>query len=147
MAIVNLEYRQWISTIERRFRQQQIKAAVQVNSSKIEFYWSLGRDICEMHVEERWGESVIKQMSEDLRLAIDEAKGLTPGNLYYCKRLYLLYSQLFEKVPQVKEKSPSSCGSGLEISPLQIFPQLGELFQKADYKANRIACNSTSYQG
>ena len=103
MAIVNLEYKQWISNIERRFRQQQIKAAVQVNSSKIEFYWSLGRDICEMHVEERWGESVIKQLSEDLRLAIDEAKGLTPGNLYYCKRFYLLYSQLFEKVPQVEE--------------------------------------------
>ena len=129
MAIVNLEYKQWISNIERRFRQQQIKAAVQVNSSKIEFYWSLGRDICEMHVEERWGESVIKQLSEDLRLAIDEAKGLTPGNLYYCKRFYLLYSQLFEKVPQVEEKSPSSCECGLEISPLQIVPQVGEIFK------------------
>ena len=65
--------------------------------------WSLGRDIWEMHVEERWGESVIKQLSEDLRLAIDEAKGLTSGNLYYCKRFYSLYNQLFEKVPQVGE--------------------------------------------
>ena len=95
LAITDPEYKQWISNIEKRFRQQQIKAAVQVNSSKIEFYWSLGRDICEMHVEERWGESVIKQLSEDLRLAIDEAKGLTPGNLYYCKRFYSLYNQLF----------------------------------------------------
>ena len=103
LAIIDPEYKQWISNIEKRFRQQQIKAAVQVNSNKIEFYWSLGRDICEMHVEERWGESVIKQLSEDLRLAIDEAKGLTPGNLYYCKRFYLLYYQLFEKVPQVGE--------------------------------------------
>ena len=100
LAITDPEYKQWISNIEKRFRQQQIKASVQVNSSKIEFYWSLGRDICEMHVEERWGESVIKQLSEDLRLAIDEAKGLTPGNLYYCKRFYSLYNQLFEKVPQ-----------------------------------------------
>ena len=33
----------------------------------------------------------------------DEAKGLTPGNLYYCKRFYSLYNQLFEKVPQVGE--------------------------------------------
>ena len=103
LAITDPEYKQWISNIEKRFRQQQIKAAVQVNFSKIEFYWSLGRDICEMHVEERWGESVIKQLSEDLRLAIDEAKGLTPGNLYYCKRFYSLYNQLFEKVPQVGE--------------------------------------------
>ena len=85
LAITDPEYKQWISNIEKRFRQQQIKASVQVNSSKIEFYWSLGRDICEMHVEERWGESVIKQLSEDLRLAIDEAKGLITFRINFCK--------------------------------------------------------------
>ena len=94
LAITDPEYKQWISNIEKRFRQQQIKASVQVNSSKIEFYWSLGRDICEMHVEERWGESVIKQLSEDLRLAIDEAKGLTPGNLYYCNSIRFIINFL-----------------------------------------------------
>ena len=122
LAITDPEYKQWISNIERRFRLQQIKAAVQVNSSKIEFYWSLGRDICEMHVEERWGESVIKQLSEDLRLAIDEAKGLTPGNLYYCKRFYSLYNQLFEKVPQDGEIfKPLHAITENRMLPLNIF--------------------------
>ena len=127
MAIVNLEYKQWISNIERRFRQQQIKAAVQVNSSKIEFYWSLGRDICEMHVEERWGESVIKQLSEDLRLVIEEAKGLTPINLYYCKRFYLLYSQLFEKVPQLVEIFHDRQEKGIISAEKQKVPQVVEI--------------------
>ena len=129
LAITDPEYKQWISNIEKRFRQQQIKAAVQVNFSKIEFYWSLGRDICEMHVEERWGESVIKQLSEDLRLAIDEAKGLTPGNLYYCKRFYSLYNQLFEKVPQVGEIFHYSLKNESQRSELQIVPQVGEIFK------------------
>lgn len=129
LAITDPEYKQWISNIEKRFRQQQIKASVQVNSSKIEFYWSLGRDICEMHVEERWGESVIKQLSEDLRLAIDEAKGLTPGNLYYCKRFYSLYNQLFEKVPQVGEIFHYSLINESQRSELQIVPQVGEIFK------------------
>ena len=129
LAITDPEYKQWISNIEKRFRQQQIKAAVQVNSSKIEFYWSLGRDICEMHVEERWGESVIKQLSEDLRLAIDEAKGLTPGNLYYCKRFYSLYNQLFEKVPQVGEIFHYSLKNESQRSELQKVPQVGEIFK------------------
>ena len=44
-----------------------------------------------------------RHASEDLRLAIDEDKGHTPVNLYYCKRFYSLYNQLFEKVPQVGE--------------------------------------------
>ena len=129
LAITDPEYKQWISNIEKRFRQQQIKASVQVNSSKIEFYWSLGRDICEMHVEERWGESVIKQLSEDLRLAIDEAKGLTPGNLYYCKRFYSLYNQLFEKVPQIGEIFHYSLINESQRSELQIVPQVGEIFK------------------
>ncbi len=128
-AVVDPEYKKWIEAIEVRFRQQQIKAAVQVNSSKIEFYWSLGRDICEMHVEERWGESVIKQLSEDLRLAIDEAKGLTPGNLYYCKRFYLLYNQLFEKVPQLEEIFHHGTRTESERGELQIVPQAGEIFK------------------
>ena len=100
LAITDPEYKQWISNIEKRFRQQQIKASVQVNSSKIEFYWSLGRDICEMHVEERWGESVIKQLSEDLRLAIDEAKGLTSGNLYFCISIRFIINFL-KKFPKL----------------------------------------------
>ena len=129
LAITDPEYKQWISNIEKRFRQQQIKASVQVNSSKIEFYWSLGRDICEMHVEERWGESVIKQLSEDLRLAIDEAKGLTPGNLYYCKRFYSLYNQLFEIFPQVGEIFHYSLINESQRSELQIVPQVGEIFK------------------
>lgn len=129
LAITDPEYKQWIRNIEKRFRQQQIKAAVQVNSSKIEFYWSLGRDICEMHVEDRWGESVIKQLSEDLRLAIDEAKGFTPGNLYYCKRFYSLYNQLFEKVPQVREIFHYSLKNESQRSELQKVPQVGEIFK------------------
>ena len=129
LAITDPEYKQWISNIEKRFRQQQIKASVQVNSSKIEFYWSLGRDICEMHVEERWGESVIKQLSEDLRLAIDEAKGLTPGNLYYCKRFYSIYNQLFEIFLQVGEIFHYSLKNESQRSELQIVPQVGEIFK------------------
>lgn len=128
-AITDPEYKLWISNIERRFRQQQIKAAVQVNSSKIEFYWSLGRDICEMRVEERWGESVIKQLSEDLRLAIDEAKGLTPVNLYYCKRFYSLYNQLFENVPQVVEIFQDRQENGIIPTEKQFVPQVVEIFK------------------
>lgn len=123
-TITDPEYKRWISNIEHRFRQQQIKAAVQVNSCKIEFYWSLGRDICEMHVEERWGESVIKQLSEDLRLAIGEAKGLTPVNLYYCKRFYSLYNQLFEKVPQLVEIFHDRQEKGIIPAETHIVPQL-----------------------
>jgi len=38
LAISDSTYKQWIRDVESRFKQQQIKAAVHINSSKIEFY-------------------------------------------------------------------------------------------------------------
>ena len=63
-----------------RYRKSQIKAAVKVNQEMLTFYWSLGRDIVEMHVEDRWGEKVIDNISIDLksvrRLAILQSKSV-----------------------------------------------------------------------
>ena len=104
---------------------------MQVNSCKIEFYWSIGRDICEMNVEQRYGDGVIKTLSQDLRMKIPEVKGLTPGGLYYCKRFYLLYNKVFEIFPQLGEISVPQLGEMLtplhsvstdtNIQPLNIF--------------------------
>ena len=129
MAIVAPEYKKWVEAIETRFRQQQIKAAMHINSDKIEFYWSLGRDICEMHVEKRYGDGVINALSRDLRALLPEATGLTPVNLYYCKRFYLLYTQIFEKVPQTEEKSLPSSKSDTETGHLQKLPQFEEIIK------------------
>ena len=38
------------------------------------FYWSLGRDIVEMHVEDRWGEKVIDNISIDLKSVMPDLK-------------------------------------------------------------------------
>jgi len=123
--ITDPSYKQWVNDIERRFRSQQIKAVVQVNSCKIEFYWSIGRDICEMNVEQRYGDGVIKTLSQDLRMKIPEVKGLTPGGLYYCKRFYLLYNKVFEIFPQLVEKSVPQLGEIL--TPLHSAPIEGKL--------------------
>lgn len=129
MAIVAPEYKKWVEAIETRFRQQQIKAAMHINSDKIEFYWSLGRDICEMHIEKRYGDGVINALSRDLRALLPEATGLTPVNLYYCKRSYLLYTQIFGKVPQTEEKSLPSSKSDTETGHLQKLPQFEEIIK------------------
>ena len=101
ITIMDKEYKDWILDLSRRYRRSQIKAAVKVNMEKLLFNWQLGRDIVEMHVEERWGEKVITQLSRDLRLALPGVEGLSRSNIYYCKNFYLLYSQDSEIVQQV----------------------------------------------
>ena len=57
ITIIDKEYQKWIKDLSSRYRKSQIKAAVKVNQEMLAFYWSLGRDIVEMHVEDRWGEN------------------------------------------------------------------------------------------
>ena len=101
LTIIDKDYTQWVENLSVRYRQSQIKAAVRVNRELLKYYWELGRDIEEMHVEERWGQSVIKNLSVDLQLKNPNSTGLSRTNIYYAKKFYLLYSQYLKVVPQV----------------------------------------------
>lgn len=108
---IDTQYKDWISNLSQRFKQSQIKAAIKVNSELLQFYWSLGRDIVELNVEERWGQGVMASISQDLQSALPDVKGLSTSNLYYIKRFYVTYYKLFIKLPQLggkldKEKLP-----------------------------------------
>ena len=86
--ILDKEYLQWVKNLCGCYRQSQIKAAVKVNVEQLKFNWLLGRDIVELHVEERWGESVITRLSKDLREAIPNAAGLSTNLVEKMKRNY-----------------------------------------------------------
>ena len=101
LTIIDKDYTRWVEDLSVRYRQSQIKAAVRVNQELLKNYWELGRDIEEMHVEERWGQSVIKNLSVDLQLKNPNSTGLSRTNIYYAKKFYLLYSQYLKVVPQV----------------------------------------------
>ena len=101
-----------------RYRQSQIKAAIKVNEEQLKFNWLLGRDIVEMKVEERWGESVIEQLSKDLKKEMPHVEGLSVTNLRYCRRFYLLYSQTATIRPQVE-------GESIDDASSRIHPQVG----------------------
>lgn len=64
------------------------------------FYWSLGRDIVEMHVEDRWGESVVRNLSADLKKLNPEAHCFSKSNIYYMKKFYLYCVEIEHFVQQ-----------------------------------------------
>ena len=102
--IIDKDYDQWVKTLIERYQQCQVRAAIKVNTEQLMYNYLLGRDIVEMHVEERWGESVINQLSIDLKREMPTAEGLSATNLRYCRRFYLLYSKSVAIYPQVEGK-------------------------------------------
>lgn len=101
ISILDKDYAQWVEDLSVRYRQSQVRASVKVNREMLRYYWELGRDIEEMHVEDRWGQGVIKNLAIDLQHRNPNATGLSRTNIYYAKKFYLLYSQYFDIVPQV----------------------------------------------
>ena len=85
------EYQQWLVELKQRIRQSQIKAALRVNTELLELYWSIGSDIVRKQSISNWGDSVIEQLSADLRIAFPEMKGFSARNLWYMKRWFLFY--------------------------------------------------------
>ena len=136
--LINMDsdYKTWVESLSRRFKQSQIKAAVKVNRELLAFYWSLGKDIVEMKAESRWGSNFMETLSKDLRAELPMVKGFSATSLRYVKRFYLLYAPLFqiqfetETEPKVEGISPSfqkfpQVGEKLEAVP-EISPQVGE---------------------
>lgn len=113
---INDDYRRWVQTIKQRYLQSQMKAFVKVNQELLYFYWQLGKDIADMHVEDLWGKKVLKNLSVDLQHDLPDVAGLSETSLGYMKRFYLLYSQMDEICPQaVGEIDPQGVGELFSI--------------------------------
>ena len=100
---IDTDYATWLSEIKRRYHSAQIKAAVKVNTEKLAFNWSLGRDLVIRKAEETWGSGVVEQLSYDLKEAFPHDKGFGTTNLWAMKKWYLFFSSSegIEKLHQV----------------------------------------------
>lgn len=100
---IDADYVAWLSEIKQRYHSAQIKAAVKVNTEKLAFNWSVGRDLVIRKAEEKWGSGVVEQLSFDLRDAFPNEKGFGTSNLWAMKKWYLFFSSTdaIEKLHQV----------------------------------------------
>ena len=110
-------YVQWMADIKQRFRQSQLKAAVRVNTTMLEFYWSMGRDIVELRAESKWGNGFFNQLSLDLRTAFPNETGFSVTNLKYMKRWYAFYNERVTIRHQAGDELGATLGHNTSIKP------------------------------
>lgn len=114
--LADKEYVEWLSEVKARFRQSQIKASIRVNTSMLEFYWSIGRDLVALRAEERWGAGVVKQFSLDMRQAFPDATGFSHSNVKYMKQWYSFYFKHVIKSQRVVGQNDNELGEELSTS-------------------------------
>ena len=127
---LDTDYYNWIVELSRRYRQSQIKAAVRVNSEMLKFYWSVGQDIEDRQLENRYGSHFYETLSRDLTRTLNNRKGLAPTSLWYAKSFYCLYSPLFTNLRQDAEKlGKGTFRQNTEKSDSEIRRQVAEEFE------------------
>ncbi len=117
------DYRDWVKDVKLRVRQAQLKAAVQVNSALLMFYWELGADIVERQKNAAWGSGFLKQLSTDLMDEFPDMKGFSKRNLEQIRRWHLFYSESFANCG-------ATCSTIAKQPASQLVPQpVVQLFQ------------------
>ncbi len=98
------DYGGWLRNLKDRYLSSQIKAHVAVNSTLLEFYYSLGRDISKMQYANIYGSAFFETLSRDLNAELPGVKGLSARNIRYSLLFYELYSPYFELRRQSEER-------------------------------------------
>ena len=83
------------------------KVAKQLNASVISSYWEIGKLLDERKLDSKYGDSVVKRLSVDLKNKYPNM-GLSPRNLWDMKRFYCRYFQCDIKVQQAVALLPWS---------------------------------------
>ena len=99
-------YIEWIDNIKSKIRTAQIKATLSANSELIKLYWDIGKDIFEKQEIQGWGNSIVENLSKDLKSEFPNTKGFSRRNLFYMKKFYNFYKNDFEKVQQLVAQIP-----------------------------------------
>lgn len=106
MNLVDINYKKWLEQIKQKIKTAQLKVAVNVNSLLLELYWEIAEEIINKQKDANWGDSVLEQLSIDLKLSFPDINGFSRRNLYAIRQWYLLYRQQYEFVPQPVAQIP-----------------------------------------
>lgn len=74
-----------LSEIKRRIQAGRVRVVLAANAAMILLYWDIGRLILDRQQRAGWGAKVIDRLSQDLRTAFPEMRGLSSRNLRYMR--------------------------------------------------------------
>lgn len=82
-----------LKNLKKKVLQTQIKAAVKVSTTLLQFYWELGKEIVLRQAQSSRGDGFLKQLSQDLMAEFRDMKGFSFSNTKYIRQWVVFYSQ------------------------------------------------------
>ena len=96
MSIAIKQYSELLSQIKTRVRAAQIKATLSANAEMIGMYFDVGKMIHQQQTTQGWGAKITKNLANDIKNELPEAKGFSERNLKFMVQFYLEYKAVFQ---------------------------------------------------
>lgn len=91
MDDLSLNYQSDFNTILKMIADARQKAAYQVNVTMIDLYWGIGEFVSRKAIQEGWGRSTVKALSEYILLQEPGIRGYSPQNIWRIKQFFETY--------------------------------------------------------
>lgn len=82
----NSDYTRILTDMKQLITDSRHRAAATVNRELVCLYWNIGRVIVEQQETASWGDAVVEQLANDLRLAFPDMKGLSRTNVFLMRQ-------------------------------------------------------------
>ena len=99
------DYGHLLQSVKKQIQKSRIRAYRTVNKELIQLYWNIGKEISERQESEGWGKSVVKRLSNDLRMEFPGTSGFSSQNLWYMRQFYSEYKE-FTNLQQLVGEIP-----------------------------------------
>lgn len=84
-------YNAFVKQIKLDILNARIKASRSVNKELILLYWNIGKKIVQNQNKYGWGESVVENLSKDIKKELGDIAGFSSRNLWEMRKVYLAY--------------------------------------------------------
>lgn len=84
-------YQSLLNEIVKEIEQHRIKAALELNTTQMHLYFTIGGSIVQKQEAEGWGKSVVQQLASDLKKLTGSGKGFSTQNLWFMRQFFIEY--------------------------------------------------------
>jgi predicted nuclease of restriction endonuclease-like (RecB) superfamily len=100
-------YLSFLDQLKKEIAESRVRVAFTVNEQLLELYWRIGNSIFQQRNTEGWGTKIIERLSNDLKSAFPDMKGISPRNLKYMQSFSEAYPTFLQAPLAQLESSPA----------------------------------------
>ncbi len=96
-------YQPFLQDILEKIQKARYEMLKTVSKKTVELYWNIGKDVSQRVKKEKWGKSIVEQLSKDLQTEFPGIRGFSASNIWRMKNFYEVYNKNTKLAPLVRE--------------------------------------------